>query len=106
MGNLITYCHVILVNIDGVWIGNRIYCAITTRSYKDYALTVLHTSQITVEHTKYSQSVRVFTSRCLVAVYNNGRSPSSGFPNYHRPQLPASNSNSSQQLNPSGYVIN
>jgi hypothetical protein len=30
--------------------------------------------------------------------------PSSGFPNYHRPQLPASNSNSSQRLNRSGRL--
>jgi hypothetical protein len=38
-------------------------------------------------------------SRCLVAASNGGRSPFSGFPNYPRPQLPASNSNSSQRLN-------
>jgi hypothetical protein len=31
----------------------------------------------------------VFTSRCLVADSNNGRSPSSGFPNCPRPQLPS-----------------
>jgi hypothetical protein len=32
----------------------------------------------------------VFISRCLVAVFNGGRSPSSGFPNSPRPQQPAS----------------
>jgi hypothetical protein len=72
---------------------------------KDYALTVLHTSQITIIHTRFSQSVTVLTSRCLVATPNNERFPSSGFPNCPRPQLPASNSNSSQQLNSSGYLI-
>jgi hypothetical protein len=34
---------------------------------KDYALTVLHTSQITIGHTRFSQSVTVFTSCCSVA---------------------------------------
>jgi hypothetical protein len=48
----------------------------------------------------------VFTNRCLVAASNGGRSPSSGFPNFPGPQLPASNSNSSRQLNPSGYLTN
>jgi hypothetical protein len=40
----------------------------------------------------------VSTSRCSVAASNSGRSPSSGFPNYPRPQLPAPHSNSSQWL--------
>jgi hypothetical protein len=48
-------------------------------------------------------SVTVFTTRCLVAASNGGRSLSSGFPNYHRSKLPASHSNSSQ-LNLSGYL--
>jgi hypothetical protein len=47
---------------------------------KDYVLTVLHISQITIAHTK-SQSVTVFTSRCLVAAFNSGRSTSAGSPN-------------------------
>jgi hypothetical protein len=34
---------------------------------------------------------------CLVVASNGGHSPSSGFPNGAWPQLPASNSNSSQQ---------
>jgi hypothetical protein len=34
----------------------------------------------------------------LVAASNGGRSPSSGFPNCFRPQLPASNSSSSQRM--------
>jgi hypothetical protein len=70
---------------------------------KDHALTALHTSQITTGHTRSSQSVTVFTSRCLVAVSNSGRSPSSRFPNCPWSQVPASQSNSSQ-LNPSGCL--
>jgi hypothetical protein len=41
---------------------------------------------------------------CLVAASSGGHSPSFGFPNCPRPQLPASHSNSSQQLNPSSYL--
>jgi hypothetical protein len=41
----------------------------------------------------------VFTSRCFVAASKGGRSPSSGFPNYSMPSLPASNSNRLQWLN-------
>jgi hypothetical protein len=39
---------------------------------KDYALTVLHTSQINIEHTRSSQSVTEFTSRCSVVASNGG----------------------------------
>jgi hypothetical protein len=49
---------------------------------------------------KQASLVYCVFSRCLVTVSNGGRSPSSRFPNCPRPQLPASNSNSSQQLNP------
>jgi hypothetical protein len=73
---------------------------------KDYVLTVIHTSQITIGPTSSSQSVTVFTSRCSVVASNGGLSASSGFPNCPRPQLPASHSNSSEQLNSSGYLIN
>jgi hypothetical protein len=34
---------------------------------KDYVLTVLHASQITIGHTRSSQFVTIFTIRCLVA---------------------------------------
>jgi hypothetical protein len=37
--------------------------------------------------------------RCLVEASNRGRSPFSVFPNYPRPKLPASHSNSSRRLN-------
>jgi hypothetical protein len=39
--------------------------------------------------------------RCMVVASNGGRSPSCGFPNGPRPQLPASNSDSSQLPYPS-----
>jgi hypothetical protein len=71
---------------------------------KDYALIVIHTSQITTGHTTSSQSVIVFTSRCLVAACSGGYSPSYEFSNYAWPQLLASHSNSPQLLNPSGYL--
>jgi hypothetical protein len=48
----------------------------------------------------------VFTSRCSVAASNGGCSPSSGFPNYPQPQLPASNSNGSLGLNLSSSLSN
>jgi hypothetical protein len=48
----------------------------------------------------------VFISCCSVAASNGGRSPSSGFLNYSRPQLPDSNSSGSQQLNPSSPQTN
>jgi hypothetical protein len=60
-----------------------------------------YTLQFTITHTHTLVSSHVFISRCSVAASNGWRSPSSGFPNYPRSQLPASNSNSSQGLNPS-----
>jgi hypothetical protein len=63
---------------------------------------VLHTSQTTIWPNKSSQSATDFTKRCLVAASNGGRSAISKLPKYPRPQLPASNSNSSQRLNRSG----
>jgi hypothetical protein len=47
---------------------------------------------------------RVFTSCCLVAASNGGRSPSSGFPNCPRPQLPASHFTQLQLSNDSSPV--
>jgi hypothetical protein len=43
----------------------------------------------------------VFISRCLVTASNGECSTYSSFPNYTRPQLPASNRRSSQELGPS-----
>jgi hypothetical protein len=50
-------------------------------------------------YTHFGVHSHVFTSRCSVAASNVGRPTSSGFPNYPRPQLTASHSNSSQRLN-------
>jgi hypothetical protein len=48
--------------------------------------------QFTVTHTRAHTlvSTHIFTSRCFVAASNDGRSPSSVFPNDPQPQLPAS----------------
>jgi hypothetical protein len=60
--------------------------------------------RITIAH-RLVFSVTVFC-RCLVAASNGGRSPSFVFPNCPRPQLAASNNNSSKRRNPSGYPTN
>jgi hypothetical protein len=76
--------------IDGGWIGNQIYWSlkehVTTNNYD--SLTELHSE----DHCNYStQKVFPgFTSRCLVAAFTGGRSPSSGFPNSPWPRLRAS----------------
>jgi hypothetical protein len=56
------------VTIDGVWIGNRIYCILRERNYKQ-----LRQSRWAVQsegHCNYSthEVFSVFTNRCLVAV--------------------------------------
>jgi hypothetical protein len=73
---------------------------------KDYAVTVIHTSQITIGHTRPSQSITVFINSCLVAAANGGHSPSSGFRNVDRSQLPGSHRNSAQILNCSSPLSN
>jgi hypothetical protein len=77
------------------WIDDRIYWTLWYRAW-------LHFTVHCYTHT--SVHIYVFTSRCLTAASNGGRSPSSVFPSCPRPQLPASYSNSSEQLNPSGYL--
>jgi hypothetical protein len=65
------------VPVDGVGIGNRIYLTqLVTALYKSVSRTDWH-----------SQSRA--SLRCLVAASISGRSPSSGFPNYPWPRLPA-----------------
>jgi hypothetical protein len=63
-----------------------------------------YTLHFTITHTLVS------TITSSLSLLGNGfhdeRSPSSGFANGPRPQLPASHSNSSQHLNPSGYLTN
>jgi hypothetical protein len=89
----------VIVTIDGVSIGNWIYWPLGMVITSNYsALPNSCTRLLTTAHTKTFQS-DVFTSRCLVAASNGGRSPYSGFPNYPRPQLPSSHSNSSQRPN-------
>jgi hypothetical protein len=56
-------------------------------------VSLIHTLYTSLDHTAYCVSTRL-----LVTASDGGRSPSSGFPNCPRPQLPASNSNSSQWL--------
>jgi hypothetical protein len=89
----------------GLLIGFIEHLQLITTS-EGYALTVLLTSQITTGHTRFSQPVTVFTSRCLVVASNGGRSPSTGFPKVPWPQLPVSHSNSLQRLNPSSPLTN
>jgi hypothetical protein len=45
---------------------------------KDSALTVLHSSAITIGHNGLSQFVRAFTNHCLVVATNGGRTLSPG----------------------------
>jgi hypothetical protein len=73
------YCHSLRVTIDVIWIGKIVSTS------KDYAVTVLHTSQITIGHSRPSQSVRVITNHCLVAASNSRCYTSSGFPIWPRP---------------------
>jgi hypothetical protein len=84
------YCHV-TVNIDGVWIIGFIehLQKVTTNNFD--SLTELQTPKIVVNCSTFI-FFSVFTSRCLVAASNDGRSSCSEFSNYPRPQLPTSHS--------------
>jgi hypothetical protein len=95
------YCHVIewLQTGFSSVIGFIIFLQLLTTS-KNYALTFLHTTS----NYKTDYVFSAFTSRCLIEVSIGGRSPSSEFPNCPRPRSPACHSNSSQRLNPSGYL--
>jgi hypothetical protein len=69
--------------------------------------TAISNSQSAIHYsTKLNLLSLLWLHHFLVTASKGGRSSSSGFPNSPRPQLPASNSNSSQQLNPSGYLTN
>jgi hypothetical protein len=77
------YCHAYGVTIDGVYIGNRNYwalwysaCLRFTFNYYIHRHTTVHSN--------------VFTSRCLVAASNGGRSSSFVFRKCPRLQLPES----------------
>jgi hypothetical protein len=89
------------VTTGGVWIGNRIYWSLTFVTINNYASrTELSTPNITnySRHKVFS----VFTIRCLVAVSNGDRSPSSGFPNCLQTQPAASNWNTHRYITPAG----
>jgi hypothetical protein len=90
-----TSCHVILMNIDRFWIDGRIYW---TLWYSAWLHFTIHCYTNTLVST-------VISSLSLPdSGSNGGCSPSSGFANWPRPQLPASNNNSSQRLNRSSPV--
>jgi hypothetical protein len=90
-----------LVAIDGFW---RIY--LTQRVITHYSILLLtHTHTHARTHARTSVQTRLHC-HCLVTASNSRHSPSSWFPNWPRPQLPASHSNSSQWLNSSGYLTN
>jgi hypothetical protein len=74
---------------------------------KDWFIGLLYNSWlhfINHYHKQTSIHSHVFSSRCSVAACNGTRSPSSASPNCSRPQLPASNSDSSQRLKPSSSL--
>jgi hypothetical protein len=91
----VTQRHVSAVRLDEVSISIRIYWTLWYRAW-------LH---FTFNYYTLCPQLRL-DCRCLVAASNGGRFPSSGFPNGPRPQLPASYSKSSQQLNPRGFLTN
>jgi hypothetical protein len=95
----------IWVTIDSVWIGNWIHWTLTERTYKN--LRQSHWVTRSKYHCNYStrKVLSDFPSRCSVAASNGRRSPSSGFPNDPRSQLPASHSNNSQRLTLSSSLI-
>jgi hypothetical protein len=83
-----------ILSRDRVWVETRFRLVagfsehlenVTTNKYG--SLTQLHAPRITSYRTQ--KLFLIFLSRCLVVAFNGGRSPSSGFPNSHRPQLPA-----------------
>jgi hypothetical protein len=87
----IRQCHVVTVTSDEISSGNWIYWALTYYP-NNKQLRQFHWVAPTKGYCNYStyEVCSVFTSRCLVAASNDGRSSSSEFPNRSRPQLPAS----------------
>jgi hypothetical protein len=84
-----------------ILIEDRIYCTPWYRAWLHFTVNCY-----THAHTHTSVQSYVFTSRCSVAAPNGERSRCFGFPNYPTPQLPASDSNSSQRLNLSSSLTN
>jgi hypothetical protein len=95
----------ILSQFYGMWLWrglgfeDRAYWTLWSRAW-------LHFTIHYYTHTHSCVHSHVFTSRCSVAAFNNGRSHFSMFPDYPRPQLLASHSNSSQRLNLSISLTN
>jgi hypothetical protein len=81
------YCHLYGVTTGGFWIDDRIYL---TLWYSAWLHFTVHYYTHTHTHS------HVFTSRCAVVASNGGHSPSSGFPNYLRPELQQLSTNSTQ----------
>jgi hypothetical protein len=77
------------VTIDGVWIGTRIYWTLWYSAWVHFTIHYY-------AHTHTTAQSHIFTSRCSAEVSNGWHSPSSGFPNYPRSQLPASHGSSSR----------
>jgi hypothetical protein len=75
---------------------NELLQLVTTSNIHD--LTVFRPSQVTVSYAQSSQSVTVFTSRCLLKASNGGLYLFYGFPKYPRSQLQSSNCNSSHNM--------
>jgi hypothetical protein len=99
----IVLSHVWVI-IDGFWLDFRIYWTLTN-PWLQAIITV------PLIHTLYSSHTQVFSGCCvfyslLVTASNGGHSPSSGFPNCSRSQLPATHSNSSKRLNPRSSLTN
>jgi hypothetical protein len=68
------------------------------------ALSLIHTLYSSLQHIMKSSQSAVFTSRCLAAASKGGRSPTMGYQTISVPQLPTSNSNSSQRPNCSSFL--
>jgi hypothetical protein len=92
----LNYCHV-CVTTDWFWIDDQIHWILWYSTCLHLQFTIAHART----HSLSLSSVysHVFTSCCPEVSSSGGCSHSSEFPNYPQPQLPASHSNSSQQLN-------
>jgi hypothetical protein len=97
------HCHHFRVTVDGFSIDRRIYWILWHSAW--LRLTVhfcTHTHTHTHTHTPVPQSF--LHCRCLLAASRVRRSPSSGFPNCPRLQIPTSNTTSSPQLDLSTFL--
>jgi hypothetical protein len=70
------YNGVFSVSINGVQIGNGIYCTFETRTHK---ITVLSLAHIIYNSQQHFSGLSAFNSRCLVTVLNTVHAPASTF---------------------------